>query len=87
MVVPVERVQTVTQSPGEPSATPAPATTTATARTDESTWYTVSAPAGARTLSVMALGFTPSRRVVTMGRHTAELSITLKAAAPFPTTH
>jgi hypothetical protein len=55
--------------------------------TDRSGRFCLTAPAGERTLSVVALGFTSSRRVVTMGKHTAELSITLKAAAPFPTAH
>jgi len=57
------------------------------ALTDRSGRFCLTAPAGQRTLSVMALGFTSSRRVVTMGKRTAELTITLRAVAPFPTAH
>jgi len=55
--------------------------------TDRAGRFCLTAPAGERTLSVVALGFSPARRLVSLGKRTAELSITLKSAAPFPTPH
>jgi hypothetical protein len=55
--------------------------------TDRAGRFCLTAPAGARTLSVVALGFTPSRRLVSLEKHTPELSVMLEAAAPFPTPH
>jgi len=53
--------------------------------TDRAGRFCITAPAGERTLSVVALGFTASRRLVSLGKRTPELSVTLKSAAPFPT--
>ncbi len=41
--------------------------------TDRAGHFCLTAPAGERTLSVVALGFTPSRRLVTLAKRTAEL--------------
>jgi hypothetical protein len=53
--------------------------------TDRAGRFCLTAPVGERTLSVVALGFTTARRLVTLGKRTPELSVTLKSAAPFPT--
>ena len=55
--------------------------------TDRAGRFCLTAPAGERTLSVAALGFTPSRRLVSLGMRTPQVSLTLKSAAPFPTPH
>jgi hypothetical protein len=55
--------------------------------TDRAGRFCLTAPAGERTLSVVALGFSPARRLVSLGKRTPELSVTLKSAAPFPTPH
>jgi hypothetical protein len=55
--------------------------------TDRAGRFCLAAPAGARTLSVVALGFTSQRRLVTLGKSTPELSVTLASAAPYPTPH
>ena len=55
------------------------------ALTDRTGRFCLAAPVGDRTLSVMALGFTPSRRLVSLSKRTPELAITLKTAAPYPT--
>jgi len=53
--------------------------------TDRAGRFCLTAPAGERTLSVVALGFSPARRLVSLGKRTPEISITLKSAAPLPT--
>ena len=49
--------------------------------TDRNGRFCLSAPIGARTVSVVALGFTTQRRVVTIGGRTPELAVTLRSAA------
>jgi hypothetical protein len=55
--------------------------------TDRAGHFCLTAPVGTRTLSVVALGFTSVRRLVTLGKRTPELSVMLMSAAPFPTPH
>jgi hypothetical protein len=55
--------------------------------TDRTGHFCLTAPAGERTLSVVALGFTSMRRLVSLGKSTPELSVKLMPAAPFPTPH
>jgi RNA polymerase sigma-70 factor (ECF subfamily) len=51
------------------------------ALTDRNGRFCLSAPIGARTVSVIALGFATQRRVVTIGARTPELAVTLRSAA------
>jgi len=53
--------------------------------TDRSGHFCLTAPVGDRTLSVAAVGFTASRRLVSVNKRTPELSVTLKPVAPYPT--
>jgi len=49
--------------------------------TDPRGRFCISVPIGSRTVSVIALGFTTQRRVVTVRHKTPELAITLPSAA------
>ena len=48
--------------------------------TDRGGRFCITAPAGERTLTVLALGFSPSRQLVTLRRQTPEIHITLQSA-------
>ncbi len=53
--------------------------------TDRQGHFCLTAPVGDRTLTVLAVGFTPLHQPVSVRKATAELSLTLETAAPFPT--
>jgi hypothetical protein len=52
--------------------------------TDRSGRFCLAAPVGDRTLSVLALGFTPLHQPVSVRKQNAELVLTLDSATPYP---